>query len=84
MSWQPSFASTQLSAQAALADTRIPLVEVNTDEDGEAELELDDDPAHAARLDTAHVPVLVTVSQARACALSVLFRRAAPGSRHGR
>ena len=48
-------------------------MEVNTDEDGEAELELDDDPAHAARLDTAQVPVLVTVSQARACSLSALL-----------
>ena len=40
---------------------------MNTDEDGEAELELDDDPAHAARLDTTLVPAIVTVSQARAC-----------------
>ncbi|KAK9842517.1 hypothetical protein WJX81_003919 [Elliptochloris bilobata] len=53
-----------IAAKAALADTRIPLVEVTqADEDGDAELELDDDPTHAARLDTARVPVLVTVSQ---------------------
>ena len=52
--------------QAALADTRIPLVEVaQGDGDGEAELELDDDPAHATRLDAGRVPVVVTVSQAR-------------------
>ena len=52
--------------QVALADTRIPLVEVaQGDGDGEAELELDDDPAHATRLDAGRVPVVVTVSQAR-------------------
>ncbi len=52
--------------QVALADTRIPLVEVaQGDGDGEAELELDDDPAHATCLDAGRVPVVVTVSQAR-------------------
>ena len=61
--WAPR---TAPRAQAALADARIPLVEVaQGDADGDAELELDDDPAHATRLDTARVPLVLTVSQAR-------------------
>jgi len=61
--WAPRAAPR---AQAALADARIPLVEVaQGDADGDAELELDDDPAHATRLDTARVPVVLTVAQAR-------------------
>ncbi len=51
--------------QAALQDTRIPLVEVGVTEspDEEPELELDDDPAHAKQIDTSQLPVIMTVSQ---------------------
>lgn len=51
--------------QAALQDTRIPLVEVGVTEnpDEEPELELDDDPAHAKQIDTRQLPVIMTVSQ---------------------
>lgn len=51
--------------QAALQDTRIPLIEVGATEDPEAEpeLELDDDPAHAKRLDVSRVPLIMIVCQ---------------------
>ena len=51
--------------QAALADTKLPAVEVLYGEGGEGdpELELSDDPAAGTRLDTAAVPVIVTVSK---------------------
>ena len=55
-------------AQAALRDTRIPLVELAAAaegaEDEEPELELDDDPAHAKPVDTRRVPLIITASQA--------------------
>ena len=55
--------------QAALRDTRIPLVEAREaaggDADAEPELELDDDPGHAKPVDTRRVPVVVTASQVR-------------------
>ena len=55
-------------AQAALADTKVPAVEVLYAEDGggEPELELDDDPAACLRLDTAAVPVILTLSKVNA------------------
>lgn len=54
-----------ISLQAALADTRIPLVEVTPGDDpqGEPELELDDDPSRASRVDVSRAPLLVTVAQ---------------------
>jgi hypothetical protein len=53
--------------QAALADTKLPAVEVLYGEGGEGdpELELSDDPAAGTRLDTGAVPVIVTVSKVR-------------------
>ena len=52
-------------SQAALADTRVPAVEVLYGEagDGDPELELDDDPAACLRLDTSAVPVILTLSR---------------------
>ena len=50
--------------QAALADMRIPAVEVAAAEDGEEpELDVDDDPNNSVRLDCSQLPVVVTVSQ---------------------
>ena len=50
--------------QAALADTRIPAVEVAAAEDGEEpELDVDDDPNNSVRLDCSQLPAVVTVSQ---------------------
>ncbi len=50
--------------QAALADTRIPAVEVAAAEDGEEpELDVDDDPNNSVRLDCSQLPMVVTVSQ---------------------
>ena len=52
--------------QAALADLRIPRMEVSMGEDGEEpDLQLHDDPQAAASLDTARVPLILTVAQAR-------------------
>jgi exosome complex component RRP42 len=52
-----------MATWAALADTRIPAVEVAVGEgDEEAEIEVDDDPSKAAKLDVSAVPVMVTVS----------------------
>ncbi len=53
--------------QAALQNTRIPLVEVGAteDPDEEPELELDDDPANAKQVDVSRVPIIVTVCQVR-------------------
>ncbi|KAG2489638.1 hypothetical protein HYH03_011917 [Edaphochlamys debaryana] len=48
---------------AALRDTRIPKVEVVTDAAGEEELELDDSPGSAWRLDVGGVPLVLTASQ---------------------
>ncbi|KAG2442459.1 hypothetical protein HXX76_002545 [Chlamydomonas incerta] len=48
---------------AALVDTRIPKVEVTTDAAGEEEIELDDSPGAAWRLDVSRVPLVVTVAQ---------------------
>ncbi|GIM12265.1 hypothetical protein Vretimale_15645 [Volvox reticuliferus] len=48
---------------AALQDTRIPKVEVVTDGAGEEEIELDDSPGAAWRLDVSGLPLVVTVSQ---------------------
>ena len=51
--------------QAALADLRIPRMEVSMGEDGEEpDLELDDDPQAAASLDTTRIPLILTVAQA--------------------
>ena len=50
--------------QAALADLRIPKIEVTmAEEDEEPELGLDDDPELATSLDTSRVPVIVTLAQ---------------------
>ena len=56
-----------IGVQAALQNTRIPLVEVGevTNEDEEPELELDDDPAHARPVDMRRVPIIVTASKVR-------------------
>lgn len=53
--------------QAALADLRIPCVEISAAEnsDDEPEIELDDDPEHATLLDTSQVPVTMTWVQVR-------------------
>ncbi len=53
------------AAQAALADTRLPGVEVLYGEGGEGdpELELSDDPGAGTRLDTAAVPLVVTLAK---------------------
>ncbi|GAB4822267.1 hypothetical protein N2152v2_009313 [Parachlorella kessleri] len=61
-----------LAAKAALADTRIPKVEVTPGEDptDEPDYEVDDDPAACSRLNVQSVPVIVTVSQiGRSCAV---------------
>lgn len=57
-----------IASLAALKSTRIPKVKVSqgASEDG-PELELDDDPDSAVQLDTATVPVIVSVSQVRRC-----------------
>jgi hypothetical protein len=50
--------------QAALSNTRIPKVEVLAGEgDEEGELELNDDPDECARVSTADVPVIVTLTK---------------------
>lgn len=53
------------ATKAALADARIPRVEVVPGEDptDEPDYEVDDDPAQAQRLDTSGLPLCVTVSQ---------------------
>ena len=53
--------------QAALADTKLPAVEVLYGEGGEGdpELELSDDPGASTRLDTSAVPLIVTVARVR-------------------
>lgn len=55
--------------QAALQNTRIPLVEVGATEgpDEEPELELDDDPANAKHVDASRLPIIVTICQALYC-----------------
>lgn len=60
-----------IACRAALADTRVPKVDVIAGEDpeDEPEIELDDDPASAARLELASWPTIVTVSQAGPCYL---------------
>ena len=57
--------------QAALQNTRIPLVEVGATEDPneEPELELDDDLANAKQVDVSRLPIIVTICQARHCPL---------------
>ncbi|GLC50923.1 hypothetical protein PLESTB_000447000 [Pleodorina starrii] len=50
---------------AALRDTRIPKVEVVTDAAGEEEIELDDSPGAAWRLDVSGLPLVLTSSQVR-------------------
>jgi hypothetical protein len=59
----------QHHVQAALQNTRIPLVEVGTteDPDEEPELELDDDPANAKHVDVSRLPIIVTICQAMHC-----------------
>jgi len=53
-----------IATKAALADLRIPRMEVTMGEDGEEpDLELDDDPELAASLDTTRVPLILTISQ---------------------
>lgn len=54
-----------VAAKAALADVKIPKVTVvpGASADEPAELELDDDPGVAVRLDVREAPVLVTVSK---------------------
>ncbi|PRW60343.1 exosome complex component RRP42 [Chlorella sorokiniana] len=54
-----------VAAKAALADAKIPKVEVVQGEDptDEPDYEVDDDPQQAQRLDVARVPLCVTVSQ---------------------
>lgn len=52
------------AALAALANTRIPRVEIVAGEDGdEPEIELDDDMSNSILLDVSNVPVIVSVSQ---------------------
>ena len=55
------------SDQAALTDTRIPLVEVTATDvgDEEPELEVDDDLSKAKRLTVSSIPLMTTVSQVR-------------------
>ena len=49
---------------AALANTRIPHIELTMGEDGEEpELELDDDMSNSVALDLQRVPLIVSVSQ---------------------
>lgn len=54
-----------IAAKAALADVKIPKVTIvpGASADEPAELELDDDPGVAVRLDVREAPVLVTVSK---------------------
>jgi exosome complex RNA-binding protein Rrp42 (RNase PH superfamily) len=53
-----------LACLAALANTRIPRVEIVAGEDGEEpELELDDDMEHSMRVELKDVPVIVSVAQ---------------------
>ena len=60
--------------QAALMDVRIPHVEMTEGSamDEQPELELDDDPAVAATLDTSNVPLLITVAQVCTAAFATL------------
>ncbi|KJE93625.1 exosome component 7 [Capsaspora owczarzaki ATCC 30864] len=52
-----------LAVRAALANTRIPKVEVSDDGHGRVELEVSDDPHHVTELDIRAVPVIVTLSK---------------------
>lgn len=61
-----------IAVKAALADTRVPRVELVQTEDpaDEPEYEVDDDPERATRLDVGHVPVTLGVCQlGTACVL---------------
>lgn len=48
-------------ALAALHNTRIPTVQVSTNEEDQVELEVSDDPGDFTRLDTSGVPLCVTL-----------------------
>ena len=53
-----------LACMAALANTRIPHIELTMAEDGEEpELELDDDMSNSVALDLQRLPLIVSVSQ---------------------
>lgn len=54
--------AASLAALAALHNTRVPKVEAVAD-DGDQEIELDDSPGSAWRLDVSRVPLLLTLSQ---------------------
>eukprot|EP00245_Coleochaete_scutata_P004465 TRINITY_DN17108_c1_g1_i1.p1 TRINITY_DN17108_c1_g1~~TRINITY_DN17108_c1_g1_i1.p1 ORF type:complete len:288 (-),score=43.58 TRINITY_DN17108_c1_g1_i1:57-920(-) len=53
-----------IAVKAALADTRLPKVEVQEGHDGApAELEVSDDPSDSSKLDTSNVPLIVTLTK---------------------
>lgn len=55
---------SSVGVQAALGTALVPLVTVAEAEEGaEAELQLDDDPGAAVRLDTDGCPLIVSVAQ---------------------
>jgi len=52
-----------IGAFAALHNTRIPHVDVSTNENGDVELEVNDDPTAYSRLDTTGMPLCITLYQ---------------------
>ena len=56
-----------MPVQGALADLRIPRVDISPSDDpeDEPEIELDDNPEHATTLDTSRLPLVVTVAEVR-------------------
>ncbi|KAK9807210.1 hypothetical protein WJX73_009206 [Symbiochloris irregularis] len=55
-----------IATRAALTDLQIPRVDISPSDDpeDEPEIELDDDPEHAASLDASRIPVVVTLAEA--------------------
>ncbi|XP_072013791.1 exosome complex component RRP42-like [Amphiura filiformis] len=57
------FDAIGVAVKAALYNTRLPHVTVQTDDDGQEELELSDDPHDVIAINTDNVPLFITVSK---------------------
>jgi len=57
------FDAVSLAVKAALASTKIPVVQVTAVDGGEPEIEIEDDPGACTRLDLSNAPVLVTLAR---------------------
>jgi len=55
--------AVSLAVKAALASTKVPIVQVTAVDGGEPEIEIDDDPGACTRLDLNNAPILVTLSR---------------------